>query len=202
MSSLKKTKREITELKRAYNGISRATMATEVAPLLVELVVDTIENEGVDGVVEFLRKNKLTGDLLKENIMDLAGEKYQKEFDKIGGAAKGKLTKACNKQFKVAGEKKAKKGKPKEDKNVAAGKYDVDGNLIYENETIVDEEEEEEEEENESSEKSAKTKKTKKTKKDKTKDDKAKGGKTKGGKTKGGKKTKKSKKDEEEDEDE
>ena len=169
MMTLKKTKRELRELKHCFPYSSSKGIKNEIAPLVLSLMTGYVTNGDYDSSLELMRKYKITMELFKENIMDLSNEKIKNQFEHVGTTAKSALTREYNKNFKTSIVRKKGKGKKGEEDTEEGKKFDRDGNCIEGelNETQV--EEEDEESLNESIVVNGKEKKTKAKTKGKTK---------------------------------
>ena len=164
---MKKTKRELRELKHCFPYSSSKGIKNEIAPLVLSLMTGYVTNGDYDSSLGLMRKYKITMELFKENIMDLSNEKIKTQFEHIGTTAKSALTREYNKNFKTSIVRK--KGKKGEEDTEEGKKFDRDGNCIEAELNGTQIEEEDEESLNESIVVNGKEKKTKAKTKGKTK---------------------------------
>ena len=170
MSSMRKIKREICELKKYFTNCNLNSIKNEICSLFLNIIIDYVNNDNYDESLNLMKKYKISMDVFKENIIDLAGEKIKKNFEKIGTRIKSNFTKKYNKNFKtsIIKNKKGKTSKTEINNN----KYDQDGNLIDFDD--LDENNFNLFEEEEMTEKEIKIKNEKKVKKEKVKESKKK----------------------------
>ena len=145
MSSIRKIKREINELKKNYFNCNVKSIKNEICPLVLNIITDYINDNNYEEALNLMKRYKITMDILKENVIDLTGEKIKKNFEKVGTSIKSAFTKEYNKNFKTS-VIKVKKGKTSKTE-INNNKYDEEGNLIEgddldENNKDLDEEEE------------------------------------------------------------
>lgn len=133
LSSLKKTQREISEVRKCFGSCDRKGVRDEIVNIIMLLFSGFLNEGEIDKCLEMIRKYKLSLELVKENIMDLCEERYQALFEKVGTSMKSSLTREYNKNFKTSVVKK--RGKNRNDGGTSGGdgaKYDKEGNLLYE----------------------------------------------------------------------
>ena len=192
MSSMRKTKREIKELKKCFFGYNSHSIKNEIVPLVFTTIINNInqtnEDDNLDNCIEIMKSFKLNMEMVKENLMDLAQEKMQKEYNNIAPTAKSAFTRLYNKNFKSSIIRKKGSKKGKDTLEISNIKYDEDGNPINEGDNNDNDDDNED---NESSFIDIKDNKSKKSKKN-TKEKKVIKGKTKA-KSKGRKNKKSSK---------
>ena len=192
MSSMRKTKREIKELKKCFFGYNSHSIKNEIVPLVFTTIINNInqtnEDDNLDNCIEIMKSFKLNMEMIKENLMDLAQEKMQKEYNNIAPTAKSAFTRLYNKNFKSSIIRKKGSKKGKDTLEISNIKYDEDGNPINEGDNNDNDDDNED---NESSFIDIKDNKSKKSKKN-TKEKKVIKGKTKA-KSKGRKNKKSSK---------
>ncbi len=171
MSTMRKIKREIKELKKCFFGYNSHCIKNEIVPLVFTKIINNInetnENDNLDNCIEIMKSFKLNMEMVKENLMDLAQEKMQKEYNNIAPTAKSAFTRLYNKNFKSSIIRKKGSKKGKDTLEISNIKYDEDGNPINEG----DNNDNNDNDDNESSSfidiKDVKSKKSKKSTKDK-----------------------------------
>ncbi len=170
MSSMRKTKREIKELKKCFFGYNSHSIKNEIVPLVFTTIINNInetnEDNNLDNCIDIMKSFKLNMEMVKENLMDLAQENMQKEFNNIAPTAKSAFTRLYNKNFKTSIIRKKGSKKGKDTLEISNIKYDEDGNPINEGDNNNDNNDDD----NESSiidVKDVKSKKSKKNTKDK-----------------------------------
>ena len=150
LMTLKKTKRELKELKLCFPNCPRKGIKNEIAPLVLSLITNHINEEQYDSCLDIMKKHKITMELFKENILDLSSEKNRVAFEHLGSTAKSALTREYNKNFKTSIiRKKGGKAKVGEEESIAGGKrFDAEGNCIEEDGKGSKSKNEEEDDEN------------------------------------------------------
>ena len=167
---MRKTKREIKELKKCFFGYNSHSIKNEIVPLVFTTIINNInetnEDNNLDNCIDIMKSFKLNMEMVKENLMDLAQENMQKEFNNIAPTAKSAFTRLYNKNFKTSIIRKKGSKKGKDTLEISNIKYDEDGNPINEGDNNNDNNDDD----NESSIidiKDVKSKKSKKNTKDK-----------------------------------
>ncbi len=160
-STIRKIKRQIRELKYSFPDQNMITIKEETVPLIMSKISNSLiedGNEGIDAIIDLLCYYKISNDVFKENIIELAASSIVSRYEKLHPSVKGALTRRLNERSKNS-------LKRTKNKSVGAGET---SNARYDEEGNVREELEEPEEVEESEEVvSVKTKKTKSTKKKK-----------------------------------
>ena len=142
MSTIRKIRREIKELRSCFPMVPRNAIKKEIAPFILTKIVGEMDKGNIEAILAFMRRYKITMEVLKENIFDLAGDKIRGEFDHLGTSVKANLTREYNKHFKSSITRKKEKNKTTV--GVAAAKFDEEGNMIVEEEKVQEEEDQEE----------------------------------------------------------
>jgi hypothetical protein len=151
-STIRKVKRQIRELKYTFPDQNLITIKEESVPLIMSKIANSLIRDGTDGiddVINLLIEYKISNDVFKENIIDLAATSIVSRYEKLSSSIKGALTRKLNERSKTSIKRTKQKTVVIEGGNV---RYDEEGNVR---------EEREEPEEDEQSEdiKSIKTKK-------------------------------------------
>lgn len=127
MSSMKKVKREIKELKYCFPDVPTKAIKIEVAPLFLSLVTNELIEDNVDKCLQMMGKYKMNMTFFKENILDLSEGKLKNNYDKIGSTVKAGFTREYNKSHKtVIGKSKKARIDPIDEEM----EFDPDGNPI------------------------------------------------------------------------
>ncbi|MCQ2817761.1 MAG: AAA family ATPase [archaeon] len=130
LSSLKKIKREVKELKVKFPKQDTMTTKEEIAPIVFKRILNILEEKGkggVDEVVVLLRKSGLNAYLFKEVLLNLQPEKNKIAYNKLNSGIKTALTRKLNDIFKTSLKPKASKMK-----KTAFIKTDTEGNIVEE----------------------------------------------------------------------
>ena len=141
MSSMRKTKREIKELKRCFFGYNSHSIKNEIVPLIFSNLIDNInetnEENNIENSIDLMKEFKLNMEMVKDNLYDLAPEKMKEEFDQISPTLKSAFTRLYNKTFQSSIiRKKSVLKKGKDSIEISNIKYDQDGNIIDEESNI------------------------------------------------------------------
>jgi replication factor C subunit 1 len=148
ISSLKKTKRILKELKQLFkfNGTCFA-VKNEIAPLIYMMIVYNIIDKGKNGfndVVKIFTKYKLNSTLFKDLLLECQSDVLKNMYNKITPSIKTAFSKKVNECCSFGVVKQNKKNK-KEGNEERVEKRDEDGNIIEE-EIVNDDDENEESE--------------------------------------------------------
>jgi hypothetical protein len=113
ISKLRKTQRQLKELKMMFPHDSLQCIKEDVAPIILSKLTDYLVNSGKEGVEQaarLLKEYKLT--LFKDNIIDIqTKQSIITRYEKLTPSLKTALTRRLNEENKSAIVKKKKKGK-------------------------------------------------------------------------------------------
>ena len=141
ISSMKKTKREVKDLKQLFPFASFNAIKNEISPLIFNIIMNILIDKAKDGIDEILNiftKLKMSITQFKETLFDLQTESAKQIYNKMNTGVKSALTKKLNEHFKTSIKVKKSKKEGNEDSNI---KRDSEGNIIE----VIEEEEEESE---------------------------------------------------------
>ena len=134
-----KINKELKELKKIFPNYSLFEIKNTVGPLLFNIIIDKLVNEGkngIDKIVDIFTNIGMNANMFKENLLDLQSKENQNTYNKINNSIKTSLTKKLNEKFKTS-------VKPHKTRTIMMPqiKVDKDGNLLEDDEDDVDEEE-------------------------------------------------------------
>ena len=138
---MKKTKREVKDLKQLFPFASFNAIKNEISPLIFNIIMNILIDKAKDGIDEILNiftKLKMSITQFKETLFDLQTESAKQIYNKMNTGVKSALTKKLNEHFKTSIKVKKSKKEGNEDSNI---KRDNEGNIIE----VIEEEEEESE---------------------------------------------------------
>lgn len=143
ISSMKKTKREVKDLRQLFPLASFNAIKNEISPLIFNIIMNILvekAKDGLDEIINIFTKLKMSITQFKETLFDLQSDSAKQIYNKMNTGVKSALTKKLNEHFKTSIKVKKSKKEGGDESNI---KRDSEGNIIE----VIEEEEEETEDE-------------------------------------------------------
>ena len=136
---MRKTKRQIKDIKTLFPFYNINSIKNEISPLLFKIIINLLNENGkesIDEIINIFNIYKISLMQFKDSLFDLQSENTQKIYNKINPSLKSYFTRKLNDHFKTSIKVTKSHNENNSNNNI---KRDYEGNIIEDENDDIEE---------------------------------------------------------------